>query len=59
MRNRKTWLIAKAGLIILFTFIIFGMPTEDTFRKWIRFAMLILFVVSFILDLIRYKKSND
>jgi hypothetical protein len=59
MRNRKTWLIVKAGLILLFTFIIFGMPTDDTFRKWLRFAMLTLFVASFIIDLIRYKQSND
>ncbi|MEO6253900.1 MAG: hypothetical protein ABIO79_11365 [Ferruginibacter sp.] len=59
MRSRKTWLIAKAGLIVLFTAIIFGMPTDDTFRKWLRFAMLTLFVISFILDLNRYKKGND
>jgi hypothetical protein len=59
MQNRKTWLIVKAGLIVLFVIIIFAMPTDDSFRKWIRFAMLILFVASFIIDLIRYKQSND
>ncbi len=58
MRNRKTWLYIKAVLIILFTIVIFAMPVEDTFRKGIRFAMLTLFVVSFIIDLNRYKKKN-
>ena len=58
MRNKKTWLIIKACLIILFTVIIFAMPTEDSFRKWLRFGMLILFVVSFIIDLNRYKKNG-
>lgn len=58
MRNKKTWLIAKAALILLFVIIIFAMPVEDVFRKWFRFGMLILFVVSFIIDLTRYKKGN-
>lgn len=58
MRNRKTWLIIKAVLILLFTFIIFAVPTEDTSRKWLRFGMLTLFVVSFIIDLTRYNKNN-
>ena len=58
MRNRKTWLIIKAVLILLFTVVIFTMPVEDSFRKWLRFGMLTLFVVSFIIDLTRYKKSN-
>jgi len=58
MRNKKTWLIIKGFLILLFTFIIFAMPTDDTFRKWLRFSMLTLFVVSFIIDLTRYKNSN-
>jgi cell division protein FtsW (lipid II flippase) len=58
MRNKKTWLIIKAVLILLFTVIIFVMPTEDSFRKWLRFGMLTLFVASFIIDLTRYKKNN-
>ena len=53
MRNRKTWLYIKAGLIVLFTIIIFAMPVADTFRKWLRFG------ASFIIDLNRYKKRND
>lgn len=58
MRNRKTWLYIKAGLIVLFTIMIFTMPVADTFRKWLRFGMLCLFVASFIIDLTRYKKNN-
>ena len=58
MRNKKTWLIIKAVLIIFFTIVIFVMPVADTFRKWLRFGMLCLFVASFIIDLTRYKKNN-
>jgi hypothetical protein len=58
MQNKKFWLFIKAGLIVLFTIIIFVMPTGDPFRKGIRFIMLTVFVVSFIIDLNRYKKNN-
>ena len=58
MRNRKNWLYIKAVLIVLFTVMIFAMPVADTFRKWLRFGMLCLFVASFIIDLNRYKKRN-
>jgi len=58
MSNRKTWLYIKAGLIVLFTIVIFAMPVEDSFRKWLRFGMLCVFVVSFIIDLNRYNKNN-
>jgi hypothetical protein len=58
MRNKKTWLIIKAALILLFTIVIFTMPVQDSFRKWLRFGMLTLFVVSFIIDLNRYKKNG-
>ena len=59
MRNRKFWLIAKAVLIILFTLVIFLMPVENTFRKWLRFTMLVVFVISFIIDLNNYKKTKS
>ena len=58
MRDKKHWLILKAGLIVLFTLIIFLMPVEDGFRKWFRFVMLTFFVASFVIDLTRYKKDN-
>lgn len=56
--NKKLWLIIKAVLILLFTVYIFAIPTAEGFRKWLRFGMLVFFVVSFINDLNRYKKSN-
>ncbi|HMU72509.1 MAG TPA: hypothetical protein PKD93_07205 [Ferruginibacter sp.] len=59
MRNRKFWLIAKAVLIILFTLVIFLMPVENTFRKWLRFTMLVVFVISFIIDLNNYQKTKS
>ncbi len=58
MKNKKFWLIIKLVLISLFTLVIFATPTNDVFRKWIRFIMLTVFVVSFIFDLSAYKKNN-
>lgn len=58
MKNKKRWLIIKGILIFLFTIVIIAMPTEDAFRKWLRFGMLSIFVVSFIIDLNKYKKSG-
>lgn len=59
MRDRRTWLILKAVLIILFTLVIFLMPVENTFRKWLRFTMLVVFVISFIIDLNNYQKTKS
>ena len=58
MRDRRTWLIVKALLIILFTLVIFLMPVENTFRKWLRFTMLVVFVISFIIDLNNYRNKG-
>ena len=58
MRNKKTWLIIKGLLILLFTIFIFARPTEDSFRKWLRFVMLTVFVVSFIFDLNNFKNRK-
>ncbi len=58
MKNKKLWLIIKGVLILLLTAVIITMPTDDSFRKWIRFFMLVIFVVSFIIDLNNYKKKN-
>jgi hypothetical protein len=59
MKNKKLWLIIKGILIGLFIFIIFAYPVQDSFRKWIRFIMLALFITSFIIDAIRLQKNND
>ena len=58
MKNKILWLIIKAVLILLLTAVILTMPTDDSFRKWIRYIMLVVFVVSFIMDLNNYKKKN-
>jgi len=58
MRNKKTWLIIKGVLILLFTLVIFLVPTQDNFRKWMRFAMLVVFVSSFLIDLNNYRKPK-
>jgi Na+/melibiose symporter-like transporter len=60
MRNRRRfWLIIKGILIVLLIVLIFTSPTNDMSRKLFRFAMLIVFVVSFIIDLNAYKRKSD
>lgn len=59
MRDKRLWLVIKGIVITLFAILIIAMPVEDTFRKWLRFAMLIAFVISFIIDLNNYRKRND
>lgn len=58
MKSKKLWLIIKAVLILLLTIVIITMPTGDDFRKWLRFIMLVVFVVSFIIDLNNYRKKD-
>ena len=59
MRNKKISLIIKAVLIAILTASFFLQPNIGDTRKWIRFAMLIFFVVTFIIDYTKYKKEND
>jgi hypothetical protein len=59
MRDKRIWLIIKGTLILVLVGLIFGSPTNDNFRKWFRFAMLVVFVVSFIIDLNAYKRNNN
>lgn len=59
MKSKKTWLIVKAVLILLFTLVIFLVPTQDNFRKWMRFVMLSVFVISFLIDLNNYRKPKS
>ena len=55
MKNKKLWLFIKGGLILLFVAVIIAMPTPDNFRKGLRFSMLIVFVISFLIDLNKFK----
>ena len=59
MRNKKLWLVIKGILILLLTAVIFAMPTQDNFRKWFRFIMLVVFVISFLVDLNNYRKNKS
>ena len=58
MRNKKLWLFIKGFMILLLTVVIFLAPTPDIIRKWIRFLMLVIFSISFLVDLSHYKKNN-
>jgi len=59
MRNKKQWLVIKGVLILILVLVIVGYPTQDSFRKWFRFLMLIVFVISFVNDVNRFRKNND
>ena len=59
MKSKKIWLVIKGVLILLLTVVIFAMPTDDSFRKWFRFAMLVVFVISFTIDLVNYRKTKS
>lgn len=59
MKNKKLWLIIKGVLILLLTAVIFLMPTDDFSRKLFRFAMLVIFVISFIVDMNNYKNPKS
>ncbi len=58
MRNKKLSLILKAVLIAILTVSFFLQPNIGNARKWIRFAMLLFFVVTFIIDFTKYKQEN-
>jgi hypothetical protein len=58
MKNRKLSLILKAVLIVIFVVYILALPTKDTVRMWIRFAMLVFFTITFIIELNKYRKDN-
>jgi hypothetical protein len=58
MKNKKLSLILKAALIVLFVVYILAMPVKDMVRMWIRFAMLIFFTITFIIELNKYRKDN-
>jgi hypothetical protein len=58
MLNKKVSLILKALLIVIFVCYILYMPTADGYRKWLRLGLLIFFTVTFILELIKYRKDN-
>jgi hypothetical protein len=58
MRNKKLSLIFKAFLIVIFVIYILVLPTKDTMRMWIRFAMLVFFTITFIIELNKYRKNN-
>ncbi len=58
MGNKKLSLILKVVLIVIFVIYILAVPTKDIFRMGMRFAMLIFFTVTFIIELNKYRKDN-
>ena len=58
MKNKKRWLIIKGMLLLLVALILIAVPVVNFTRTLFRFILLIVFTISFIIDLINYKKSN-
>jgi hypothetical protein len=58
MKNKKTRLIIKGVLLLCFVILVLADPVQSTGRKWIRFGILVFFTISFVMDLIDYKKDN-
>ena len=58
MKNKKTWLVIKGCLILVFAIYVMTSPTNDNFRKWLRMGMLVFFVISFLIDVNNFKKDN-
>jgi hypothetical protein len=58
MANRKLSLILKAVLIVVFVIYVVAIPTKDIVRMGIRFAMLVFFTVTFIIELNKYRKDD-
>ncbi|NOT92200.1 hypothetical protein [Ferruginibacter sp.] len=58
MINKKLSLIIKAILIIIFVAFSLTTPTKDSFRLGIRLALLVFFVVTFIIELNKYRNNN-
>ena len=58
MKNKKRWLIIKGMLLLLVALILIAVPVVNFTRTLFRFFLLIVFTISFIIDLINYKKSN-
>ena len=58
MKNKKRWLIIKGMLLLLVALILIAVPVVNFTRTLFRLILLIVFTISFIIDLINYKKSN-
>jgi hypothetical protein len=58
MINKKLSLILKAILIIIFVAYSITIPTKDNFRLGIRLLLLVFFVVTFIIELNKYRNNN-
>ena len=58
MKNKKNWIVIKAGFIILLLFYFFVDTTTDKFRIIIRMAMLAAFTFSLTKDINELKRDT-
>lgn len=58
MRNRKIWLIIKAAFILILSFSYYYNPPAESYRRYIRVAIIVLFTISFLYDLYKYQEKK-
>ena len=54
--KRKTWLIVKAVLLLTVIVLILIEPVK---KSWLSIGLTIFFVITLIIDVIEYRKTND
>jgi uncharacterized membrane protein HdeD (DUF308 family) len=58
MKSKKNWLMLKGILLLLITIFILTEPNAGSTRLFIRYAMLGFFIITYIDDIINYRKKN-
>ena len=53
--KRKTWLIIKAVLLLVVIILILMEPVKSS---WVSIGLTIFFVISLIIDIVEYRKTN-
>jgi hypothetical protein len=59
MSKKAIWLIVRSALIALFVVVILLSPSKDTTQLFLRTVMLIVFSVTFLMDLYDYRNRKN
>lgn len=58
IKNRKLWLILKGFFILLLSFHFYYDPPTDPNRKILRSSIILIFTISFVVDLYKFSKNK-
>jgi hypothetical protein len=59
MSKKAIWLIVRSALIALFIVVILLSPSKNTTQLFLRTVMLIVFSVTFLMDLYDYRNKKN